>query len=147
MSVTIKDKIKKLQSLSGKLVDEQARIVMRNKDKIINLNKNQFTDGYGSDDNDLINVNPRFSGIYSPGYKKQGLYDFYETGLFIRGMYIILSPDKLKLSIDSRGKGSGEKSLFFAGYTNLFGLDQINSRILNYEIIKPELMKFIKQNI
>jgi hypothetical protein len=147
MSTTIRDKIRKLEAIRGKVNNYQGTIVMQNTSRILALQKNQFTDGYGNNDKDLFNVDRRFNGTYRPNYKKQGLYDFFETGAFIRGLFVKLDNSKQKIIIDSRGKGSGEKSLFFAGYTNLFGLDSKNTKILNNEIILPELIKFLKQNL
>lgn len=143
--VTIRDYINKCKDVSSKILDEQERIVLANENKIISLNKNQFTDGYGNDGKDLINTLNGFSGYYSPNSEKIGLYDFYETGSFIKGLNINMSPSKNEFSIFSTGTGSGDKSLFFTGYTNLFGLDKKNQDIVNYEIVYPELMKFIKQ--
>lgn len=142
---TIKEKIKACDYVINNMLSEQARIVKRNEDKIIRLNKLQFIDGYGSDDKNLFNTQRQFDGVYNPGYKKQGLYDFFETGVFIRNMYVYLEPNKTTLFIDSSGKGAGEKSLFFAGYTNLFGLDSRSEEILNYQIILPELLAWIKK--
>lgn len=142
---TIRDYLNKAKFVRDNIVKETERIVYDNEDKITNLNKNQFTDGYGSDDKDLFNLRPEYDGIYSPGYKKQGLYNFYETGLFIRGLFVEFHASKLTITIDSSGKGTGEKSLFITSYTNLFGLDTVNSRILNNQIIAPELNLFISK--
>jgi len=49
-----------------------------------------------------------------------------------------------KLNIFSTGEGSGLKKSFFSGYSNLYGLDTEDTNKLNYEIIYPELMAFIK---
>lgn len=147
MATTIRDKIRKLESVRSKIYNIQGQIIMSNSARIINLQKNQFTDGYGSNDAPLFNRDPRFKGEYAKGYKKQGLYDFFETGSFVRGLFVKVSGDKDRIIIDSTGKGSGEKSLFFAGYTNLFGLDTESRRILNQDIILPELKKFLKQNL
>ena len=142
---TIQDKINSCDYVIANMLSEQARIVKRNEDKIIALNKMQFIDGFGSDDKLLFNALRQYKGYYSKGYKKQGLYDFFETGVFLRNMYVYLQPDNETLFIDSSGKGSGEKALFFNSYTNLFGLDNESERILNYEIILPELTAWIKK--
>jgi len=142
---TIKEKIRACDYVINNMLSEQARIVKRNEDKIIRLNINQFIDGYGSDNKPLFNTQRQFDGIYKEGYKKQGLYDFFETGVFIKNMYVYLQPNNTTLFIDSSGKGTGEKSLFITGYTNLFGLDNYSEHILNYEIILPELIKWIKK--
>lgn len=142
---TIRDYLNKAKFVRDNIVKETERIVYNNEDKITNLNKNQFTDGFGSDDKDLFNVRPEFDGIYSPSSKKQGLYDFFVTGQFIRGLYVEFNVSKLTVTIDSSGKGTVEKSLFITSYTNLFGLDTQNSRILNDNIIMPELKIFISK--
>jgi len=142
---TINDKIKACDYVIANMLSEQARIIKRNEKNIINLNKGQFIDGFGSDNKPLFNVLRQYTGVYRQGYKKQGLYNFFETGTFLNNMYVYLEPNKTTLLIDSSGKGSGEKSLFFAGYNNLFGLDKESERILNYEIILPELTQWIKK--
>lgn len=142
---TIQNKIKACDYVIANMLSEQARIVKRNEQRIITLNRLQFIDGYGSDNKSLFNARPEYDGVYSPGYKKQGLYDFFETGVFIRNMYVYLEPNNTTLFIDSSGKGTGDKSLFFAGYTNLFGLDKKSEDILNYQIILPELKQWINK--
>jgi hypothetical protein len=141
----IQDKIKACDYVIANMLSEQKRIIYKNEDVILRLNKLQFIDGYGSDDKNLFNAQRQYSGIYKQGYKKQGLYDFFETGTFQKNMYIFMAPNNQTLFIDSSGKGSGEKSLFFAGYTNLFGLNSKSEHILNYDIILPELLKWIKK--
>jgi len=145
MPTTINDYIKKCQFVASEMLNEQERIVLANETEIVNLNKNQFTDGLGSDNKQLFTPLRSFDGIYKEGYKKQGLYDFYEKGIFIKGMFVIVLPNKTELIIDSSGKGDGEKKLFINSYTNLFGLDNYYENILNYDLIYPELMKFIKR--
>lgn len=149
---TIKDKIKACNYVLANMLDEQERIIYRNEAKIISLNADQFTDGMGSDGKVLFNKNPIYDGFYSlqtsllNNRKTAGsLYDFNVTGDFLRGLQLEVKPNLVQLNIFSTGTGTGDKSIFFAGYTNLFGLDNKNNRILNYEIIKPELLKWIKK--
>lgn len=142
MGNRIKEKIRKLESVRDNIQKETGNILNRYKRQIIDLNKNQFTDGYGSDNRNLFNVQREFDGVYAPGYKKQGLYDFYETGAFIRGMFVTVNKNRFK--VDSSGKGSGDKSVFFSGYTNLFGLNDYSMEKLR-KLIAPELKKYIKE--
>lgn len=142
---TIKDYINNLNKVKAGIYTEQERIVLKNQKKITNLNKKQFTDGYGENGLDLVNVLSGFSGYYASGYKKSGLYDFYETGAFIRGLRVVMSADKNSFTITSSGQGSGKKSLFFTSYTNLYGLDDKNANFVNYSIIAPELMIYLKK--
>lgn len=147
MPTTINDYIKKCQFVASEMLNEQERIVLANEDKIVSLNVDAFQDGLGSDGNDLQNSNEKYTGIYKnvPGQKKSGLYDFFETGIFLSNLQIDLQPNLTKFDIFSTGTGGGDKALFFKGYSNLFGLTNKNEEIVNYEIVYPELMKFIKK--
>lgn len=152
MSITINDYIKKCQFVASEMLNEQERIVLDNENKIISLNVDTFQEGIGSDGKILKNSNDIFKGVYSlstqlvnPKKVAGTPYDFLETGSFISNLQIDLQPNLTKFDIFSTGTGSGEKSLFFAGYNNLFGLDKTNTDIVNYSIILPELMKFIKR--
>ena len=152
MSTTIKDYINKCKFVASEMLNEQEKIVLANEDKIINLNVDAMQDGIGSDGKILKNSNPIFKGVYSlstqllDSKKIAGNpYNFLETGAFLGNMQINLQPNLTKFDIFSTGTGSGDKSLFFAGYTNLFGLNKNNTDIVNYEIILPELMIFIKK--
>lgn len=152
MPTTISDYIKKCQFVASEMLNEQERIVLSNEDKIISLNVDAFQDGIGSDDKILKNSNPIFKGVYSlstqllePKKVAGTPYNFFETGAFLSNMQIDLQPSLTKFDIFSTGTGSGDKALFFSGYKNLFGLNQNNSDIVNYDIILPELQKFVKR--
>lgn len=149
MSTTINDYIKKCQFVNAQILNEQERIVLANENRIINLNVDAFQDGLGSDGKDLLNSNEKYTGIYKnvPGQTKSGLYNFFETGAFLSNMQVDLQPNLTKFDIFSTGTGSGDKALFFSGYNNLFGLNKNNSDIVNYDIIYPQLMKFIKKHL
>jgi hypothetical protein len=144
---SINDKIKACDYVIANMLSEQERIVYANEDKITTLNKMQFIDGFGSDDKELFNRNPVFTGFYRSGELIGKRYDFFDTGRFINGMHVKLF-DEIKLDIFSTGADTtADKGDFFSGYTNLYGLDTESMRILQYEIILPELMKFITKYI
>ena len=142
---TIQDKINACDFVINGMLSEQERIVYNNEAKITTLNKMQFIDGFGSDDKELFNSNRRFTGFYRSGELIGKRYDFFDTGAFYRGMGIrIFQQDKL--NIFSTGiNTTADKYDFFSGYRNLFGLDTESMRILNYEIILPELLTWIKK--
>lgn len=142
MGQAIRNKIKKLEYIRGNVKKETTNILNNHEADIVRLNYLQMIDGYGSDDKDLFNVRPEFDGVYAPGYKKMGLYDFFVTGKFKRGLFATVKDNII--TVDSTGKGSGEKSLFFAGYTNLFGLNSDSKRKLA-NIIKKEVQEFIQK--
>lgn len=152
--MNISEYIKNVKLVQSKILDETERIVMSNKDKIVNLNIVKLQEGIGSNGSDLQNINQKlFKGIYSLGTqlinpsKEAGkLYNFTETGNFISNFEIQMSQDLTKIDIFSTGTGSGAKRSFFDGYgDNLYGLTPEDKDVLNYEIIYPELMNFIKQ--
>jgi hypothetical protein len=152
MAVTIRDYIKKCEFVNSKMFNEQEKIILKNEAKITNLNKNQFTDGLGSDNRKLFNADRTFTGIYKPNNPNPAkisgeLYDFFETGSFIKGLRVGFKNGIDKINIFSVGQGTGDKSIFFTGYTNLYGLDDVNAEILNFDIIYPQLMLFIKKHL
>lgn len=144
MANRIPQKIRKLELLRDNLENEVNKIVKKYEKDIVRLNVNQMIDGIGSDGKQLFNVLPQFTGTYRAGYKKSGLYNFFETGQFIRGMFAQVSNSQV--TIDSRGKGNGEKALFINSYTNLFGLDDYSRKLLR-EKIMPELQAYLKSKL
>lgn len=144
MANRIKAKIKKLEALRDNLNKETNFIMAKHKKDIVRLNINQMIDGYGSDNKNLFNKQPEYKGTYAPGYGKTGLYDFFVTGEFIRGMFAEVN--KNGIFVDSKGKGSGDKLFFFENYTNLFGLNDDSIKKLR-ELILPELRSYLKSKL
>lgn len=101
------------------------------------MNKSQIRNHIGNDGQELENSNIRFSGAYtglteilSGGKKKRGvLYDFNDTGLFLRSFDL-----DNNLSIFNKGMGNGLKKAFFDGYDNMFGLTKENEEKLLDEV-------------
>lgn len=152
--MNVLDYINKLKSVRSKLQDETENIIYRNENKIIQLNTKQIDDFIGFDGNMLINSDKRYKGVYALGTqlinptKRAGdPYNFNDSGNLFSGFYVEVSNDLTKVTIGSTGTGSGKKAEFFRGYKNFFGLTNQNQYILNYEIILPELNKFIKENL
>jgi len=152
MPITINDYIKKCKFVASEMLNEQERIVLSNEGRIVSLNVDAMQNGIGNDDKVLKNNNPIFKGVYSlstqltdPKKIAGNTYNFLETGSFLGNMQLDLQSNLTKFDIFSTGTGSGDKALFFSGYTNLFGLDKENTEIVNYDIIYPELMKFVKR--
>lgn len=152
--VSISDYRQSLKKVRSQLQDETERIIERNEAKIESLNITKIESGIGSDDKLLQNRNPLFTGRYTlgtqlmnPSKRAGDLYTFFNTGAFLSNFTIELSSDLTKLYIYSTGTGSGEKAEFFKGYDNLYGLDEKDALFLNYEIILPELRKFINENL
>lgn len=152
--MNVLDYINKLQSVRDKLQDETERIIYKNEDKIIQLNTKQIDDFIGFDGKQLINTDSKYKGVYTlstqlinPLKVAGNAYTFNDSGNLFRGFYVEVSSDLTKVLIDSTGTGTGQKADFFRGYKTFFGLTNQNQHILNYDIILPELNKFIKDNL
>lgn len=130
--------------LRDNLNKETNVVISKHKKDIVRLNINQMIDGYGSDNKNLFNKQKEYKGTYAPGYGKSGLYDFFETGSFIRGMFAEVTKDSIL--VDSKGKGSGDKLFFFDQYTNLFGLNDDSMKKLR-DLILPELRAYLKSKL
>lgn len=144
----------KLRSVRDKIQDETERIIYKNEKEIIQLNTKQIDDSIGADDKLLNNKDKSFKGVYSlatqminPLKIAGDPYNFTDTGNFFRGFYVEVLPNLTQIEIGSTGTGLGDKDIFFRGYSNIFGLTSQNQYKLNYEIILPELQKFIQQQI
>ena len=74
-------------------------------------------------------------------------YNFTDSGDFFRGFYVEVLPNLTQIEIGSTGTGTGDKDRFIRGYTNIFGLISQNQYKLNYEIILPDIQKFVKQQL
>lgn len=154
MPITANDYLKNLRLVVGKIPSETSRIVYENKQTIIISNIEEIQKGKGSDGQDLINSNPLFSGFYTkytqslyPEKTAGTLYTFFQTGNFLNGFYVDVLPNKQIIEINSTGTGSGKKADFFTGYPHLFGLNKEDQKTLNWDVIYPELMAFIKQYV
>lgn len=150
--MTISEYLKNAKFVQQNLLDESEKIVLKNEDKIIDLNVDQIQSGEGSEGKDLNNTNSKFKGYYTlatqminPEKTAGSLYTFFDTGNFLGNFNTQISNDLTKVDIFSTGTGAGEKSEFFRGYTNLFGLNPKNERDFNYNILLPELQKYIKK--
>ena len=150
--MTISEYLKNAKFVQSNLLDESEKIVLKNEDALIDLNVNQIQSGDGNDGRELNNTIGRYKGFYSlatqlidPMKTAGSLYTFFNTGTFLGNFNVEMSNDLTKVEIDSTGTGAGEKAEFFRGYTNLFGLNPKNERDFNYNILLPELQKYIKK--
>ena len=149
------DLMVKLQGVRNSILDETENIIYRNENKIIQLNTSQIDQHIGFDNKQLENADKTFTGLYrannfteAGGFHQIGQpYNFTDSGDFFRGFYVEVLPNLTQIEIGSTGTGADDKHRFFRGYYNIFGLTLQNQQILNYEIILPELQRFIKQKI
>lgn len=151
---TIKDYLQRAKEVRSNLLDESEDIIYKNENRIVQLQTSQLDNGMGEDDKILDNANPIFKGVYSmytqmlyPNKIAGELYDFNLTGSFLSGLQLQVSNDKLSFEVFSTGTGVGDKKKFFDGYRNLFGLDNKNAKIVNWEILYPEILNYINSKL
>jgi len=161
MPTPLTKKIESLDFLIANVANQSEKIIYANEDKIIDLNLSQIEKGQGADDRPLINENAEvYSGFYTaytqkkaakenPIYPKVAgkLYNFAWTGDYLSSYKVEVKDNASKIIIRAADKGYGGKKAFLDGYSNIEGLNKRNIRKLDYEIIKPELQKFINRYI
>jgi|694.fasta_scaffold114670_2 hypothetical protein len=140
MATTVRDYIDKAKKVQSQIGGEIDKIVNSNKDEILDLNREEQMF------KKRINVNGSAFGIYAKSYKgiakgypkAQGTpYNLYKTGALYEGFNLLSKGNENKIIMDN---SDSKKDI----YKNLIGLTKENQEVLNYEIIYPELMKFIK---
>jgi len=148
------ERAKVVQNSIKNYVDD---IAMMKEDEIINLNIIQMQEGLGTNDQLLKYPFEDYSGDYTPravaeSLKKPtvlpkavgALYNFGWTGNFLANFQIKINSQN-KIEIFSTGTGTGNKNTLLTQTPYMYGLNAQDTHKLNYEIIYPELMKFIKQ--
>lgn len=156
--MTVREYIAKAKSVQNSVKGYVDDIAMQKEDEIINLNIIQMEKGLGTD-NSILRYANGYTGRYSSSTAKIALlqrtvlpkitgelYNFGWTGDYLANFEVRITGEN-KLEVYSTGTGSGGKSIFLTKTPNMYGLNAEDTRKLNYEIIYPELMKFIKQFI
>lgn len=141
---TIREMLNRTIRAKEGIEPEMMNIVNRLSEKIIDLNRmGQLFMG--------LNTKGQIIGRYSEatendyGGAEKGKYagepyNFEDTGDFFKAFTIDFQNGKLDFfSTDSK------VPLLTTKYKNLFGLTWENEMELNYEILKPELLRFIKR--
>jgi hypothetical protein len=150
--MTIDVYLKNANFVRDSLQDETERILLLKENEIVNLNIKQIENSTGNDGKLLESTDSRFKGLYTlstqllnPRKTAGDPYDFRETGNFLNNFQLYINPNLTQIEIFSTGTGANEKADFFRGYKNIFGLDKENQSKLNYNIVLPELQKFINK--
>ncbi len=158
--MTVREYMNRAKAMQTSVKGYVDDIAMMKEDEIINLNVIQMEKGLGTNDTSLKYANG-YGGVYKertvriarsssppPLLKKEvsRLYNFGWTGDFLSNFQVRITSQN-KLEVYSTGTGFGAKSLFLTQTPYMYGLNAEDTRKLNYDIIYPELMKFIKQFI
>lgn len=142
---TVKELLNKLKGVDIPSLTKS--VIKENEKEIISVNQQELSQGRNflgqtvgtySKTTELLSkqTNPR-----QP--KKAGQpYNFEDTGSLFDRMFLILRG--IKLTINSRGKGDRDKTLFVE-QNDLLGFNDVSGDIINNQIIKPDLQKAFKQ--
>lgn len=142
MGITVADYLKNVQYVIANIDSETDSIIERKKDEILDLNRENQLYDFGIDSNGkrifplYKNATILFKRQKGDPYNRVTLFD---TGAFYRGFDLLNR--KGTINIFSRDSKSSELQDKYGN--NIFGLTIENQKKYNYEIIKPELDKFI----
>lgn len=154
--MTIREYIAKAKSVQTSVKGYVDDIALMKEDEIINLNVTQMQDGLGTNDQRLKYPFDDYSGKYTKRAVEESLkkptvlpksiaefYNFGWTGNFLANFQVRITGEN-KLEVYSTGTGTGNKNTLLTQTPFMYGLNAEDTRKLNYEVIYPELMKFIK---
>jgi hypothetical protein len=157
--MTVREYMNRAKAMQTSVKGYVDDIAMMKEDEIINLNVTQMQDGLGSNDQPLKYPLKTYTGEYTPRAVAESLkrptvlpktlgalYNFGWTGNFLSNFKVRITKEN-KLEVYSTGTGTGAKNDLLTKTPYMYGLNVEDTRKLNYEIIYPELMKFIKQFI
>ena len=157
--MTVREYMNRAKAMQTSVKGYVDDIAMQKEDEIINLNVTQMQDGLGTNDQPLKYPFRNYSGKYTlfaveeslkkPTVLSKSVGEFYNfgwTGNFLANFKVRITREN-KLEVYSTGTGTGAKNTLLTQTPYMYGLNAEDTRKLNYEIIYPELMKFIKQFI
>jgi hypothetical protein len=142
---TVKDYMDFVLNVRNNIPQQTEGIINRNKAEIIDLNRQVQLYEKGEDSLGL-NLKPY---AFFTVQIKQLLGQPYDrttlnySGAFYDGFYLTVDKDNLILTFNSTDRKTPD--LIGKYGQNIFGLNYNNQQKLNYEIIKPELDKYIRQ--
>jgi len=141
---TIRDYLEAAKKVRREIPDETQRIIMVNKEFILDLNREAqlFDKGIDSDGNRLRPYTPttiQFKRAKGEVYNRTTLLD---TGAFYKGFDLLNRNNTL--SIFSR---DGKSAELVEKYGNIFGLTKENQKRFDQDILKKELDAFISKTL
>jgi hypothetical protein len=145
MAGTVSDYMERLIRVQSQIGNEVDDIINSKEEEILNLNREDQLFDKG------IDVNGSLLGKYrntlngsTRGYPKKAgdPFNFYDTGSLFGGFSLLSEGNANKVVINN---SDSKVSLLTNKYGDFIGLTEENKNKLNYEIIYPELMLFIKK--
>jgi len=144
--VSIDTYLDKLDFIIANLEKETDAIILKNKEKILDLNRENQLFDKGIDSFGKM-ITPAYSPftvsskrIFNLPYNRVTLF---QTGAFYNAFDIMNR--KGQITIFSRDSKTTDLQDKYG--SEIFGLTNENEKILNYQIIKPELLNFINKHI
>jgi hypothetical protein len=130
---------------------EVGKIVRKNKNDIIKLNKDNLSKGLNSEDQ-LVGTYSTYTQAWAfrKGKEANTLkiagsnYNFNWTGKFIKGIFITYENNKIKFF--SKGMGLTSKTRFITN-NNLLGVSKKGAKIINEDVVKPNLQNSFKAHL
>ena len=130
----LKQQLKKAKNLTANNLEQQVFDFVKKIDKqIFDANMKQLDQGENAEGKLLTNKDKKYTGLYTKFTEELSKesssllpkiegepYNFVNTGDFIKGFNMKVTSKGVE--INSTGTGTGDKKLFFDGYTDLFGL-------------------------
>ena len=142
---TIKDYMDFVKNVRDNIPQQTEGIINRNKAEIIDLNRQaqlyaKGEDSLGLDLKPYAFFTVQIKQLLGQPYDRTTLN---YSGAFYDGFYLTVDKDNLILTFNSNDRKTPD--LIGKYGQNIFGLNYDNQQKLNYEIIKPELDKYIRQ--
>jgi hypothetical protein len=140
--------LKKLYFVKNSIIDETHRIIEEHAEEIMELNSEEQWMKKGVDVSG--NLLGRYSNDYegeTRGYPKRkgSPYNFFATGSLFDGMGLLTIDDKMEITNSDTFKVGVLEDLL--GGRQFLGLTKENQGKVNWEIIYPDLMKFLNQHL
>jgi hypothetical protein len=142
---TVKDYMDFVKNVRDNIPQQTEGIINRNKAEIIDLNRQaqlyaKGEDSLGLDLKPYAFFTVQIKQLLGQPYDRTTLN---YSGAFYDGFYLTVDKDNLILTFNSNDRKTPD--LIGKYGQNIFGLNYDNQQKLNYEIIKPELDKYIRQ--
>ena len=140
--ITVFDYIQKVKKVKGNIPKQTERIVLKNKKRILDLNRETqlFDKGIDSDGKLLREYKPFTIAIKRQKGEVFNRTTLLDTGSFYKGFDLLVRNNVISIfSRDSKSADLVDK------YGNIFGLIKENEIIVNQDIVLPEIWEYLNR--
>ena len=145
MARTVKDYMDFVANVIANIPNQTERIIKQNETTILDLNRQEQLYKKGIDS---LGLELKPYAVFTIEIKQMLGQPYDRTTLNYSGSFydgFFLKYDKNNFTLEFNSTDEKTPELIGKYRENIFGLTRENQRKLNYEIIKPELDKYIKQ--